>query len=409
MKQFLVVFKHEYLNFVRNKSFIIVSAIAIIAVLALTTIPRFQAAFDSSGDATTSSNSKIVLVDQAGYGDNLTALMEAYFSDSQIVVSDLDLDGVKQAVKDGDYEIGFIVTDFDSYQYIVDSQSLSDTSNAMMNQLIHVAYQSYLMQENGLTAQQASGILSAAVSSEVVEIGVDQAQNFFFTYAMTMFLYITIMIYGQLISTNVASEKTSRAMEMLITCAKPRALMFGKIVASGMAGLSQIALIIATGYLGYLVNADYLEAGSFLSVLNVSSTTLVFGILFFLLGYFLYAFLYGAVGSTVSKIEDISPSVMPITFLFVAGFMITIMSTTSGSVDSIALVAASFFPFFAPLAMMARIGMSAVPAYQIAISVGLLMATTVLIGLFAAKVYRMGSMHYGNRMKLRDIFKAIKN
>ncbi len=409
MRQFFIVFKHEYLNFIRNKSFIIVSVVAILGILAVTSIPRFQDIFSTGEDGDSSGTTKIVLVDNASEGESLAAMMESYFGDVDIEVANLDLEGVKKAIKNGEYDSGFIVNDVDSYQYIVDSQQLTDSNNEIMNQLMRVQYQSYLMQENGLTSTQANQILSAFVDSEVIEIGVNQSESFFFTYAMIMFLYMSILIYGQLIATSVATEKTSRAMEMLITSAKPRSLMFGKIFASGVAGLSQILVIILTGYIGYTVNADYIGAQSFVSLLNVSTSTLFFGILFFLLGFFLYAFLFGAVGSTVSKVEDISPAVMPITLLFVGGFIITMVSTTSGDVVSPAIMIGSFFPFFAPLAMLARIGMSVVPLYQIMISVGILILTTIIIGMLAAKIYRLGVMHYGNRMKLMDIFRAIKD
>ena len=408
MRQFLVVFKHEYQTFLKNKIFMTMSIIGIVAVLLLTSFPRISTYLNFGGD-TSGSHEEIVLVDNTGNSQALKAMMESSMENIEVTIAQMSQSEIETAIKEGEYSSGFVIESYDHYSYVVDSQQLYDSKNLIMQEILKAQYQNYLLQQNGLSPQQAAGILNATVTGAVVEIGVDQSQNFLFTYVMIMFLYMVIMIYGQLIATNVATEKTSRAMEMLITSAKPKSLMFGKIFASGCAGLTQLVAIISAGYLGYLANKEYLLQGSFLEMLNVSFPTLMYGVVFFLLGYFLYAFLYGAIGSTVSKVEDISPAVMPVTFLFVIGFMITITGTSSGDVNSTLVVVSSFIPFFAPMAMLARIGMSVVPAYQIAITIGILVATTVLIGYLATKIYRLGVLHYGNRMKLKDIFKALKS
>lgn len=408
MEQFLVVFKHEYTMFLKNKIFMVMSIIGIVGALILTSIPRFASMFDLGGDSN-GSRDTVVLVDNTGNGQSIKTMMEGAMGHIEVFVGNFSQVELENKIRDGEYSSGFIIDSINHYSYIVESQELYDSKNMVMQEILKVQYQNYLMLESGLSASQAANVLSATVTNDVVEIGVDQAQNFLFTYIMIMFLYVVIMIYGQLIATNVASEKTSRAMEMLITCAKPRSLMFGKIFASGCAGLTQLMTIICAAYGGYLLNREYLIEGSFMEIFNVSVSTLIFGVVFFLLGYFLYAFLYGAIGSTVSKIEDISPAVMPVTFLFIIGFMITIMGTSSGDVNSTLVFISSFIPFFAPMAMLARIGMSVVPPYQIAITIVILLLTIVLIGYMATKIYRLGVMHYGNRMKLKDIFKALRD
>ncbi len=408
MRQFLVVFKHEYMTFLKNKVFVVMSVIGIVGILVLTSIPRFAAAFDFGSGGSVDSAENIALVDMTGNGETTKAIMESALGNVEISLESYSRTDLETKVKEGTYDCGFIIDSIDHYSYIVNSQEMYDTKNQIMQEILKVQYQSYLMTQNGLSVEQAGSVINATVTGDIVNIGVDQAQNFLFTYIMIMFLYIVIMIYGQLIATNVATEKTSRAMEMLITSAKPKSLMFGKIFASGCAGLTQLISIIGAGYLGYLINKEYLMEGSFLQILNVSIPTLIFGVLFFLLGYFLYAFLYGAIGSTVSKIEDISPAVMPVTILFVIGFMITISGTSSGDVDSTLVFVSSFIPFFAPMAMLARIGMSVVPPYQIAITIALLLASTALIGYMATKIYRLGVMHYGNRLKIKDLFKALR-
>ena len=129
-------------------------------------------------------------------------------------------------------------------------------------------------------------------------------------------------------------------------------------------------------------------------------------LVFFVLGFFIYAFLYGAVGSTVSKLEDVNTAVLPITFSFIIAFMVVMFSITSGSVDNLAIKICSFIPFTSPMAMFTRIAMSTVPIYEIIISIAILVASVVGIGVLSAKIYRVGVLLYGTKPNL---FKTIKS
>jgi ABC-2 type transport system permease protein len=129
---------------------------------------------------------------------------------------------------------------------------------------------------------------------------------------------------------------------------------------------------------------------------------------FFLLGFLIYAFLYGAVSSTVSKLEDINTAVQPITYLFIFGFIVAMISMSNGNVDSPLMKVCSYIPFTSPMAMFTRIAMSTVAWYEIAASITILAASTVIIGVLAAKIYRMGVLMYGNAPKIKDIIKLIK-
>ncbi len=131
-------------------------------------------------------------------------------------------------------------------------------------------------------------------------------------------------------------------------------------------------------------------------------------LVFFVLGFFIYAFLYGAVGSTVSKTEDVGTASMPINMAFIVVYMVVIFSLSSGSVDNAAMKILSFFPLTSPMAMFARIAMSTVPFWEIALSIGLLVAGVVVIGVLAAKIYRVGVLLYGTRPKLGELIKALK-
>jgi ABC-2 type transport system permease protein len=225
---------------------------------------------------------------------------------------------------------------------------------------------------------------------------------------MVFALYMVILLYGQMVATNVASEKSSRAMELLITSAKPTSMMFGKVIASCLAGLSQLIAIFGSSLVFYALNKDYWADNMIMdSIFNIPPELLVYMLVYFILGFLLYAFLFGAVGSTVSKMEDISTSISPINFLFVAGFLVAITGMTSGDTASPLMVFCSYFPFTASSVMFTRIAMSTVPLYEVILSMAILAGSTVGIGVIAAKIYRLGVLMYGKPPKITSLVKMI--
>ena len=138
-------------------------------------------------------------------------------------------------------------------------------------------------------------------------LGKDQVMNFFYAYIMIFALYMVILLYGQMVATNVATEKSSRAMELLITSAKPTAMMFGKVLSACVAGLTQLVAVFGSALLFFNVNKDYWGGNEIAKILlDIPPELVVFMLLFFLLGFLIYAFLFGAVGSMASKLEDIN-------------------------------------------------------------------------------------------------------
>ena len=128
--------------------------------------------------------------------------------------------------------------------------------------------------------------------------------------------------------------------------------------------------------------------------------------LFGTLGYLFYAFIFGALGALVSRTEDISASATPITILFVAVFIISIVGMQN--TDGLLLKVASFVPFSSFMAMFVRVSMGSVKLWEVILSLGILAASTLLIGILAAKIYRMGTLRYGNPIKLKDALKGLR-
>ena len=157
----------------------------------------------------------------------------------------------------------------------------------------------------------------------------------------------------------------------------------------------------------YNVNKEALSNPLIASIFNIPIELFIYLIVFFVLGFLIYAFMFGAIGSTASKLEDINTSVMPITFLFIIAFMVVMFSMGSGSIDNTAMLICSYIPFTSPMAMFTRICLSTVAWYEIAASIAILIGSTVGIGILSAKIYRVGVLLYGTPPKLTTIVKTV--
>ena len=225
---------------------------------------------------------------------------------------------------------------------------------------------------------------------------------------MIFALYMVILLYGQMVATNVATEKSSRAMEVLITSARPTSMMFGKVAASCLAGLIQLLAIFGSAIFFYSLNKEYWGENPIISsIFDMPPELLGYMLIFFVLGFLIYAFLYGAIGSTATKLEDINTSVMPLTFLFIIAFVVVVFSMSSGTVDNTAMRICSYVPFTSPMAMFTRIAMSTVPWYEITISIVILIGSVLGVGVLSAKIYRVGVLLYGTTPRLGSIIKAV--
>ena len=296
----------------------------------------------------------------------------------------------------------------DAFTYYVNNLSMYDTNAVTAQSAMQRLYQTRALLASGMSPQDASAVMDVSIRATVTSLGKNQADNFFYTYVMIFALYMVIILYGQMVATNVATEKSSRAMEVLITSARPTSMMFGKVLASCLAGFIQIAAVFGSALVLYHINRDYWAGNPLVqSLFNIPPELFAYMLIFFVLGFLIYAFLYGALGSTATKLEDINTSTMPLILLFVVAFIVSMMGMSSGNVDSMLMKVCSFIPFTSPMAMFTRIAMSTVPMHEILLSIAILAVSSAGIGVLAAKIYRVGVLLYGTTPRLGAILKAI--
>ena len=410
MKQFGKILKFELKNYAKNKAFVGVTIFLMVVIAIVMFFPRITALFESDDPSNTTADLSVMLVkaDDATQADMVKETFAAAFTDYNVQITDEEIGVIKDKITSGDVECAFVMNGATSFTYYVDNLSMYDANPDIATGVLQQIYQMNAMINGGMSAEDAAGVMSIQIDGNVESLGKDQMQNFFYTYIMIFALYMVILLYGQMVAMSVATEKSSRAMELLITSAKPINMMFGKVLAACMAGLVQLVAIFGSALVFYNMNKSYWgDNGIIDSIFNIPPELFAYMLVFFLLGFLIYAFLYGAISSTVSKLEDINTAVQPVTFLFVIGFMVVMFSMSSGSVDNILMQICSFIPFTSPMAMFTRIAMSTVPWYEIAISIGILVASTFGIGILSAKIYRVGVLMYGTSPKIGNIIKAV--
>lgn len=231
--------------------------------------------------------------------------------------------------------------------------------------------------------------------------------NYVVVYVLLMLFFMSVMMTGNMIAAEITSEKSSRIMEILITSASPLTQMFGKVIGIFLVGLLQIAIISAS----IAVNLMLPHNSSILTDFNLdlgqlNAGILVYGFILYILGYFLYALMYAAVGSIVSRTEDLGQAVMPVMMVGFVSFYLPLFSISNP--DTLLVKVASFVPFTSPLSLLLRIGLGHVAFWEILVSLAILLVTTFIFGWLAAKIYRTGVLMYGKRPSIKEIRKAMK-
>lgn len=420
MKQFSKIFRFEFLNYLTKKVFIGVTLFLIVVIAAVTFFPRISALFEEDVTLPEEGDKHILLVispPEAGFTEeeDVPLLQEAFagaFPEYAVHVHSERPEQTKfeEFLSSDGEACAFILDGWTSYTYYVDNLSMYDMNAEIADEVLQSLYRMRAMTAGGLSPEDAQAILTAQVTHETVMLGKDQFQNYFYTYIMVFALYMVILLYGQFVATNVASEKSSRAMEVLITSADPVSMMFGKVLASCLAGLTQLIAIFGASLVFFRINESYWEGNAIIHMFfDIPGWLFLYMLVFFVLGFLFYAFLFGAVGSTVSKLEDVNTAVMPVTMLFIITFVVVISALGAGVVDTTLMRICSFLPFSSPMAMFARIAMSHVPVWEIALSIAILTVSVVGVGVLSAKIYRVGVLLYGTRPKPRELLKALRN
>jgi ABC-2 type transport system permease protein len=231
-------------------------------------------------------------------------------------------------------------------------------------------------------------------------------KSFFGAYAMMFLIYFTVVFYGMNVARSVVEEKTSRIFEVLLSTVQPQSLMAGKLLGVGAAGLTQMAIwfVLIAGIMGTSASTAIAQGG--LGAFGIHPQQIFFLLAYFLLGFFFYSAIAAAVGASVSSEQEIQQfSIVIVAPLTVGMVMISYIVSNPTALPVVLL---SLFPPCAPIVMFLRMSSQMPPAWQIALSMLLMMVFIWGAIWFASRIYRVGILMYGKRATLPEILRWMR-
>ena len=439
-----LIIKHEYKKRLTQRSFIISTIVILVLIVIASFVPTIIGYFVTHSNSQT----RITVVNNAGSigglnGDRLTSYIKMVLNGTrgttgtangqsssgkaQFVIqmaSAGSIDSLKNQVKNGTLTILLVLDRAPNkdlrFTYYTTSSPTNDSNvsqvQALVSQLNILDKSSRL----GLTPAQTSDLFAQPQFSDV---NLNQAQNtrstsdiiagYILAYIGNILIYMAVLLYGSGVAMGVAEEKGSRIMEILVNAATPFQLLAGKIIGIGAAGLTQMALFVVVG-IGALLLQLPLQAALLgsnpgflnLSITGASITLLVLLLVYFILGFLLYATLFAAVGALVKRQDEVQNAVAPISMLLVAGYIVSFFGIYMP--DAIWIKVISYVPFWTPTTMLVRIATGGVAPWEIAFTIVLMIVAIIVCAFIAGRIYRAGVLMYGQRPGLGQLVKLVR-
>ena len=435
MNHLSLIIKREYLNKVRNKSFIIMTFLSPLLMVGIFSLVAYLSQLNNDKVRT------ISVLDESGL------FLNQFESTEQLkfnILTNVNLSEAKKLSEEAEnYGLLFIpkIESIDEIAksitfYSEDSPSLPVTQS--IESTLEETANTLKLKDAGIDAERIKELRIFVDTKQETFRGEETSKlgsilKLGFGGAAGYLLFMFIIIYGNMIMRSVIEEKTSRIIEVIISSVKPIQLLLGKILGTSLAGITQfLAWVVLLGVFSFAITSIFgIDPSSVQSpqqeLLNQSvpggtqeivrnvileinnlpiANLLVMFLLFFIGGYLLYASLYAAIGAAVDSETDTQqfmlPILMPLILAIYVGFF-TVIENPHGTVSQVF----SFIPFTSPVVMLMRIPFG-VPIWQQILSLVILFATFIGTVWFAAKIYRVGILMYGKKPSYKEIFKWLK-
>ncbi len=400
MRSIWTVVKFTMRDLLTRKSYRISTLIILILIVLGFNVPNFLKSING-GDFTDT----ILVIDENNIFDGKLESLNNAELGYKLEVSHDDYDTIKAKIESGDIGSAVIIED-NRIRYIVENTATSNGFPQGLVDGLNALYTNIQIHKLGLTANQIQSL------TPPFEYSFEQTQveeihgNIFVMMLMSVVLFYAIYFCAYQVSSSITTEKTSKIMETLVTSTSPTTIILGKTLGIGLVGLIQMVLIVGTA----VVSANlFLDRGMLATVLDLSNFTpylALITIAYFILGYFMYAFIYALTGSTVSKPEDIQAANTPVAILSMVGFYLAYFTLTDPT--SSLNVFAALFPISSPFCMPIRILMGLASGWEVALSIIILVITIYIIARIAIKIYSNAILNYGAKMSLSSLLRAYK-
>lgn len=415
MRDTIVIARREFTERVRSKWFLVMTLLWPLLMVGMIVVPALLGGQGTAG-------AKVSIVDhtKSDFGEQLQYnLGVALGWNAKIIAPEANEKDLRKQIKSGTIN-GYIIVPEDALEggeiiYTGDNAS-NQTVTIAFGQQTHAAVIAKRAQKLGLDAA-ALIKLNMKVNYSVRHSTGEETEaksgiaTFLLGYMIAFLIYMMITLYGINVMRSVVTEKTSRVVELLVSATKPNAMMSGKILGVGAAGLLQIFIWFLLGAIAITFRDNILSlfgasSGGASMMPSLTLTQLAVVLTCFVLGYLFYSAMYAAVGAMVSSEQDSQQAQMPVTFLLVIG-IVAITAVTNDPRGQTATVM-TMVPFWSPMLMPMRYFLGGANLAQVGISLGILLVSTVLVARAAAKIYRVGILMYGKRPTIRELIRWLR-
>lgn len=410
MKNFKTILGFELGNYFKSKSYVISTLLICLVCAIIMFVPRFINSDDKkdndkeiSSENTGEDDKKyMALYDKNGIVD--MELLAGYFPGVEFKLFD-NAEDVKRTVEAEEAEAGYVVNSLTDYDYYVFNRSMFDENTTSFTEFMSMSVKMNYCDANGLDRDEFLALEYAQINVNENVLGKDSVSNYFYCYVLIIIVFMLIVMYGTTIATGITNEKSNRSIEILVTSTSSTALLFGKVFAGAIATVFQVGLIGGSLLGSYQINKEYrkLDIGQFL---NIPPEVIVAFAIFGVGGFLFYAFMYGALGALVSKIEDLNKSAGTAQMLVMIVYIITLIQLSN--IDGVAMKVCSYLPFSSYSAMFARVAMGSVATWEIVLSAVILYASVAVMGIIGGKIFRASTLRYGNPIKLTAALKGLR-
>jgi ABC-2 type transport system permease protein len=381
-----LVAKREFVTKVRTRSFLIGTAVIIAVLAGYVVLQSFL--FDDQQRS---------VVGLSGQATQLADPLREKAGSFGIDVETRDVTTMadaEQQVRDGSLDA--LVTGAPPALKMIVKGSGNDVLTTVLNDVLRQQVLIAQLAESGTTPQQvAQTLANVSVAVTALEpVDPQQGQRLAIGLIVAALLYYSLLVYGTMVAQGVVEEKSSRVVEILLATVRPWQLLLGKVIGLGAVGLLQL-LVISTVGLGLSSAFDVIDVSA------LGGTALLIGVLWYLLGFFLYATVFAAAASLVSRQEELQSVLTPISMTIIVAFVAGI-NLMIGSPSGPTVTVLSLLPPFAPILMPGRMAMGVAPLWQVVLSIVLALATIAAITWLGGKVYANAVLRTGARVKLRE-------
>ena len=416
MKQIFDLCKFTFKVAVRKKAFIVSTIIILALILVLCSLPRLINFFtggnvESIGDDFYT----CYVVNETEMFGGCEDALKAVMKDTIFVKKDAsELEKLKKSVETEEKvsvlhiyeENGAPKMKLTAKDFLNGAMSNADTISTVMSTL----YKTEVLRENGVS-EEIIALSETPVALEVETLGNMSLSGYGVGMLLITLTFMSVYYYGYGVASSVAGEKTSRVMETLVVSAKPSRILIGKCLGMGLLGLCQFGGTLLFTFICWktLIPEGFTLFGEELSLSAFTPGSALLVLLFFILGYSLYAMLNAVCGALVDKAEDLNNAMMPVMLISIGSFYLSYFTAIMGTTYDYLVNLAMYLPFSAPFIMPFVILNGEVEAWQIILSLSILAATLIAVALVSMRIYTASVLHYGKRLKLKDAVKLSKH